>query len=315
MFNDQKTLEWLMLGDPSIRWQTLRDLVQADEKLVRMERLQVARTGWGARLLKKQDRDGLWAGSLYNRKWVSTTYTLLLLRQLGLQADHSQAHAGCRVLLDSGFSHDQGINFWQKRYPHSETCVTGMVLSILCYFHYDDPRVDLLAEHLVRQQMADGGWNCQSYRGAVHGSFHSTINVLEGLHEYEKFRIDQALPEATKSQQLGREFLLIHRLYRSHRTNKVVHPALTRFSFPPQWHYDVLRVLDYFQAVQAPLDDRLQDALTLVLKKRTPQGRWLLQNRHPGRSWFEMEKAGAASRWNTLRALRVLAWQQRNGAC
>jgi hypothetical protein len=110
------------------------------------------------------------------------------------------------------------------------------------------------------------------------------------------------------AQARGREFLLRHRLFRSHRTGAVIEPSWTRFSFPPRWHYDILRTLDYFRDCNAERDDRLQEAIEIVRKRRQPDGRWLLQNRYPGAVFFEMEKVGTPSRWNTLRALRVLEW-------
>jgi hypothetical protein len=172
----------------------------------------------------------------------------------------------------------------------------------------DDPRVDRLAEHVVAQQMADGGWNCRAmpgYRGATHGSFHTTISVLEGLLEYERFRKSR---EAREAQTRGREFLLAHRLFRSHRTGGIVKREMTCFSFPPRWHYDVLRGLDYFRECDAQRDERLEEAIALVQVRRKDDGRWVLQNRYPGRTFFELENLGEPSRWNTLRALRVLRW-------
>lgn len=193
-------------------------------------------------------------------------------------------------------------------YKHSETCVTGMVLSILAYFDFQDERLTGLVEHLLTQQMADGGWNCESYKGATHSSFHTTISVLEGLREYEKRRPD---PRLTDSQNRAVEFLLIHRLFRSHRTGEIVDARMTRFSFPPRWRYDVMRVLDYFQERNIPPDPRMADALDLLKKKRRPDGTWVLQNKHPGRVFFELEAVGQPSRWNTLRALRILQWYER----
>jgi hypothetical protein len=294
-------LTWLLEGDPAIRWQTLADLVEADETVVQAERQQVALQGWGARLLSYQEPSGLWAGGLYTPKWTSTTYTMLLLRQLGLPPDHPQALKACQLLLDKGFYRDGGINYFASL-KHSETCVTGMVLSILAYFEFEDERLDRLAEHLLEQQMPDGGWNCQSYDGATHSSFHTTISVLEGLAEYEKRHSSARVVE---SQQRGVEFLLCHRLFRSHRTGAVVDPRMTRFSFPPRWHYDIMRALDYLQARRFPYDERLSEAIALVKQKQKADGTWPLQNRHPGRTFFEMEEVGQPSRWNTLRALRI----------
>jgi hypothetical protein len=249
---------------------------------------------------------------LYSPKWISTTYTMLLLRRCGLSPDNEQAQVSCRLLLDRGFYRDGGINYFRS-YEYSETCVTGMILSILAYFHLADRRVERLALHLLEQQMPDGGWNCESYRGATHSSLHTTVSVLEGLWEYEQLGSagggqPSFVPVVREAQARGREFLLQHRMFRSHRSGEIIDPRMTRLSFPPRWRYDVLRALDYFQQCGAETDDRLADAVEIVLKKRRPDGTWPLQSRHPGRSYFEMETVGQPSRWNTLRALRVLRW-------
>ncbi len=301
-----QVLEWLLEGDPAIRWQTLRDLQAAQDPEVRRARERVAEEGWGARLLSHQDPEGTWAGKMYSPKWTSTTYTMLLLRRMGLPRTHPQAQRACTLLLERGLYHDGGINYFVTL-RHSETCVTGMVLSILAYFRYPDERLHVLAGHLLEQQMADGGWNCESYNGATHSSFHTTISALEGLWEYEQSG-GQHTGQVREAHMRGREFLLAHRLYRSDRTGEVVNPVMTRFSFPPRWHYDVLRALDHFQACGAAPDERLEDAIGLVLKRRRPDGRWLLQNPYKGRQFFEMERVREPSRWNTLRALRVLRW-------
>lgn len=305
----QKTdviLDWLLQGDPSIRWQTLRDLCAADENTISSERKKVSVEGWGARLLSYQEPSGQWGEGLYSPKWISTTYTMLLLRRLGLATDDPQARKACHLLLDKGFYHDGGINFFNSM-KHSETCITGMILSILAYFEFKGERVAQIAGHLLAQQMPDGGWNCRSYTGATHSSFHTTISALEGLREYEKFNPPN-LGIVRECQKRGREFLLIHELFRSHRTGEVFDPKMTRFSFPPRWRYDLMRTLDYFQECDAERGDRMADAIELLKKKQGKDGRWVLQNRHPGKTFFEMEQVGKPSRWNTLRALRIFQW-------
>jgi hypothetical protein len=300
------TIQWLLEGDPAIRWQTLRDLVNSNQSEVERERERVSKQGWGARLLALQDHSGIWANGIYSPKWTSTTYTMLLLKRFGLPPKNHQALKACNILLDRGFYHDGGINYFRS-FKQSETCVTGMILSILAYFQYEDDRIHALVEHLLTQQMSDGGWNCQSYKGATHSSFHTTILVLEGLRECEKFH-PKSITAIQLAQQKAREFLLVHQLYKSHRSGEVANPAFTRFSFPPRWHYDILRALDYFQECQAEYDDRLRAAIELLIKKRKPDGRWVLQSRHHGKTFFEMEQVSEPSRWNTLRALRILKW-------
>jgi hypothetical protein len=182
-----------------------------------------------------------------------------------------------------------------------------MVLSLLSHFRYEDDRLDTIVEHLLGQQMPDGGWNCQRSEGATHASVHTTISVLEGLRLYElqRGRNTRAVQEA---QRRGREFLLVHRLFRSHRTGEIIKPAFLRFIFPPRWHYDILRALDYFQAVDAPRDERLVDAIDIVREEQGEDGRWSLQYSYRGKMYFQLERLGAPSRWNTLRAMRVLKW-------
>jgi hypothetical protein len=305
-FEGDPIITWLLEGDPAIRWQVHADLLESGAEVVEQERARIAEEGWGAALLAKQTPDGRWGNGLYSPKWTSTTYTLLLLRDLGLMSGNQQALAGCRLLLDQGLYDDGGINFW-KSYRHSETCVTSMVLSILAYFKLPDERVSRLVEHLLEQQMPDGGWNCRRIRGAVHSSFNTTILALEGLWHFARTHPAFA-SEINEAEARGREFLLQHRLYRSDKTGNIVNTAFTRFAYPTRWHHDVLRALDYWQVSRSMRDERLQDGIDLVYKKRETDGRWVLQYRYSGKTFFEMERVGKPSRWNTLRALRVLKW-------
>lgn len=312
-----RVIQWLLEGDPAIRWQTLRDLAGAAERAVAQEQQKIAREGWGARLLARQDPEGTWAGGLssdgglYSPKWISTTYTMLLLRDFGLPTANRQARKACTLLLDRGLQRDGGINYgWRGR---SETCITGMVASILAYFEQDDDRLDTIANHLLEQQMLDGGWNCRRPFGATHSSVHTTISALEGLRHYELHR-GREVRKLRAAQRRAREFLLVHRLFRSHRSGEIIKPVFTRFAFPPRWHYDILRALDYFQAVNAPCDPRLAEAIDIVRSSRRNDGRWSLQHTYKGKTYFELERLGAPSRWNTLRALRVLKWWDRGSA-
>jgi hypothetical protein len=309
-------IRWLLDGDPAIRWQTLRDLVGAPARTVQRERSRVALHGWGARLLARQDPGGTWAGGrssdggLYHPKWTSTTYTMLLLRDFGLAAGNRQARKACALLLDHGLQRDGGLNYgWRGR---SETCITGMVLSILCQFGYEDARLATLATNLRRSQLPDGGWNCRRDLGATHSSMHTTISVLEGLRLLELHRGGD-VRALRAAQRRGREFLLAHRLFRSHRTGNVIKPDFMRFVFPPRWHYDILRALDHFQAVDAPRDPRLSEAVEIVRTRRREDGRWSLEYAYKGKTYFPLERIGAPSRWITLRALRVLGWWDRRG--
>lgn len=303
---DQTTLDWLLAGDPSIRWQVMRDLLSQPVPVYEIERARLAITGWGADLLSRQDPDGRWGGGIYSPKWISTTYTLLLLRQLGLTRGHPQALRALDLFYFRGLEKDGGIN-WFKSYKYSETCVNGMILTLLSYFGHPDERIHSVAAHLLREQMPDGGWNCDRPRGATHASFHTTISVLEGFSEYLR-AYPQAPVDPCPAVSAAHEFLLQHHLYQSHHTGNPADPTMTHMYFPPHWHYDFLRGLDYFQSVRARQDERMLPAIDLLRSKQTPNGCWQMNPPWQGKVFFRIEGAGKPSRWNTLRALRVLKW-------
>jgi hypothetical protein len=306
MASEPGEITWLLEGDPAIRWQTLRDLVGASPVVVEEERQKTTSAGWGFSLLAQQNADGLWGGGFYSPKWTSTTYTLLLLRSIGLPPTCTQVHKGLERLIEKGeFTHG-GINLFST-IKHSDICVDGMVLALLAYFYYPTDLTVRLASHLLAHQMEDGGWNCMATLGTTHSSFHTTISVLEGIREFEK-NAPVLIEPFVVARRKGEEFLLQHRLFRSHRSGIIVDPKMVRFSFPPRWRYDILRALDYFQDSGASYDPRMSDAVSILLQKRLSSGCWNLENNHPGKSYFEMEQVGVPSRWNTLRALRVLKW-------
>ena len=301
-------IEWLLEGDPAIRWQTRRDLLNAPPDDVAAERARVADSGWGRMLLDRQDPTGTWAGGLYSPKWISTTYTLLLLRHCGLAPGHPAALRAVEQIWDGARYFDGGLTP-ATSIDAPEACVTSMYLTLARYFGYDDARVEAAHRWLLTNQLSDGGWNCRTVRfGDRHGSFHTTILALEAFAQTAHgFRGDDEIDAALDR---GREFFLAHRLYKSHRDGTVASAAFTKLSFPPRWHYDVLRGLDHFAATASPWDDRYDDALEIVRRRRRSDGTWPVQNKHSGDVWFDMEKTGRPSRWNTLRALRVEQWAQ-----
>lgn len=297
-------VNWLLDGDPAVRWQTMRDLTDTPVAQVAHERDQIAVHGWGRRLLDAQDPDGCWAGALYSPKWTSTTYTLLLLHWLGLPAGHPQALAACDQLWQGARFFGDGLTL-AKSIREPETCITGMLVLLAASFGFDDDRVDRTVTWLLGQQLTDGGWNCETIRnGSRHGSFHTSITALDALLTYEQHGGPVPVADAMAA---GRAFFLDHQLYRSHRTAEVVDRAFTRFPFPPQWHFDVLRGLEHFRASDAPRDPRLGDAIDVVRAARRADGTWRRHRPYPGRKWFRLEDQGP-SRWSTLRGLRILDW-------
>lgn len=305
--SDPETMAWLLEGDPSVVWQVQRDLLGLSHRTWETTRRRVAKEGWGARLLALRGTDGRWGGGLYSPKWTSTFYTLRLLCHLGLPPTNREGVASCRLLLDEGVTESGGVSLWTS--PYTDTCVTAMLVTMACYFRLgQDPRIARMMGWLMGERMRDGGWNCQRHRGARHSSFHTTISTLEALAAYEaSARPDAEMLEASAR---AREFFLEHRLYRSSRTGEVVRPSFTQLSFPPRWFFDVLRGLEHFRAVDAPLDPRLDDALEVV-RSRAKRGRWSAGHQHSGLIHFRLEEPRRPSRMNTVRALRVLRWAER----
>ena len=314
-----EVVDWLLDGDPAIRWQVFRDLVDAPAEEVAAERARVETEGWGVRLLALRDRDGQWeGGACFPRRvaddwragiepdfsdgqpWTSTLPTLMLLRDLGLDPASAAARAVITlVAANCRWEHDAEPFFDGEVEP----CINGRTLSIGAYFGAD---VDGLASRLLADQLDDGGWNCWTENGATVSSFDSTICVLEGLLEYE---LAGGAVTVTAARRRGEEYLLERRLFRRKSTGEVPAERWLQFSWPPRWHYDVLRALDHFQRTGDATDERIAEAVQLVRDKRGPDGTWLLENTHPGDTQFRFEDGDdRPSRWNTLRALRVLEW-------
>lgn len=311
-------MEWLLASDPAIRWQVLRDLADAPGAAVTAERARVATEGWGARLLALQGDDGQWAGGAcfpggyfehreryVGQPWTSTLPTLQLLHDFGIVPGAGAVRAAVdAVAKHCRWEHD-GQPFFEGEV---EPCINGRVVTLGVYFGRDAGTV---VARLLGEQLEDGGWNCEAEFGSVRSSFATTINVLEGLLAHERaVGTSLALQHARRR---GEEYLLERNLFRRKSTGEVVDPAWLQFSFPVRWHYDVLRALDYFREAAAVPDPRMAEAIEIVRTKRQPDGTWLLENSHPGAVHFVLEDGdGQPSRWNTLRAMRVLRWWDGN---
>ena len=297
-------IDWLLDSDPSIRWQVMRDLTDARPDEVAAERAKVAVEGWGARLLSLQAPDGKWGGGAALPGWTSTNHTLWLLRGMGIDpADAGVRRAIALVRERVRWEYDD-LRFFDGEV---EPCINGTAVMVGSYFGEDVSRV---AERLLGEQMADGGWNCEQERGSTRGSFDTTIRVLEGLLEYE--RASGGSAPVTTARERGEQYLLERRLLRRLSTGEVIDPSYTQFSFPPGWHYDILRGLDYFRTTGAKPDDRVAEAIAIVEAKRDASGGWPLEKPHEGELHFAMDEGvGKPSRWNTLNSLRVLRWAGR----
>ena len=308
-------LDWLMEGDPAIRWQTMRDLCGAPEQEWKAEQRLTSQQGWGSRLLAQQDpAEGSWGGGIYTPKWTSTTYTLLALRGIGIPRDCPPAQRGARLVLDRLLGKRNDAAFAQKL-ADCDRCIVGMVLQLAVYFMIEDARVELIVENLLEERMPDGGWNCRRKRKPYphHSSFHTTFNVLEGLRDFLELRVSPLHLEVCAAEKGALELMLQHRLFRSDKTGQVIKEVFTRMVYPCRFHYDVLRGLEYFARAGAERDPRLSEAIELLEERRQADGRWPNQYKYSGVVFFDMEKLGGGGRWNTLRALRVLQWWEQPG--
>ncbi len=306
-------LDWILDSDPAIRWQALRDLADARPDVVAAERARVGTEGWGARLLALQGADGQWAGGAcfpagfrwsdanVGQPWTSTLPTLQLLRDFGVDPASERVRRAVAQVRDHCRWEHAGQPFFSGEV---EPCINGRTIALGAYF---GENVDAVVARLLDEQLDDGGWNCEAENGSVRSSFHSTINVLEGLLEHE--RATGGSEHSLAARRRGEEYLLERRLFRRKSTGEVVDPAYLQLSFPMWWHYDVLRGLECFREAGDPPDARVGEAIDLLRSKQQSDGTWLLENTHRGEVHFELEAGdGHPSRWNTLRALRVLRW-------
>jgi hypothetical protein len=301
-------IDWLLDSDPATGWQAMRDLTESSPASITAERARVAREGVGAHILASQGSDGSWHRA-DAPVWLPTLYTMLLLRATGIDpADPAVKSAAAR--LQAGFRWHEDFGAKPFFEGEVEPCINGGVLALGAYFKRP---TESLARRLVDEQLDDGGWNCEAPKSA-RSSFHTTICVLEGLLEYER-AVGSAAPIALQiaaARRRGEEYLLKRALFRRLSTGEVANPAFLKFAFPPRYCYDVLRALDYLRAAGVQPDARISDAVHIVESRRQPDGRWLLDDTHDEALAFPFgESVGEPSRWNTLRALRVLRWYER----
>ncbi|MEX2511999.1 MAG: hypothetical protein WD398_03760 [Cyclobacteriaceae bacterium] len=302
--DEKQIIEWLLKGDIALTYQVYRDLLDIDRKDLQCK---IAKEGWGKQFLTKRNSNGHWGLRFYQPKWISTHYTLLDLRNLNLNPDNDIVKGTIELVLDLGKADDGGIPLGPSTSQYSDVCVNGMFLNYASYFNTSENRLRSIVDSILHEIMPDGGFNCRSTRsGAKHSSLHSTISVLEGLNEFQKSGYKYRLNDIQSAEESAKEFILLHRLYLSDHTGKIISKDFLKLSYPSRWKYDILRALDYFQYAGSKWDDRMENALNVIAHKRNKNGTWNLQAAHPGMVHFIMEKAGKPSRWNTLRAMRVL---------
>lgn len=300
---DNKIIDWLLDSDVSIQYQVYRDLLNTEKPELK-ER--ISKEGWGAKFLSLRQSNGHWGLGFYQPKWISSHYTLLDLRHLEISNKIREIKETIRKILDNDKGADGGINP-SGNIKQSDVCINGMFLNYASYFETKEDDLESVIDFIISQQLPDGGFNCQFNRqGARHSSLHSTLSVIEGIHEYSKRGYQYRLDLLEKIEKESREFILAHRLYKSHRTGEIIDRRMLLLSWPSRWRYDILRALDYFQLAKVEFDNRMTDAIDVLIKKQRPDKKWPLQAKHAGSVHFDMENTGGPGRWNTLRVLRVL---------
>lgn len=301
---ETEIIDWLLQGDVSIQYQVHRDLLGADKRALQNR---IALEGWGRQFLSKRKSNGHWGVRFYQPKWTSTHYTLLDLRNLNLHPENKLVSETIGMVLRSGKAQDGGIALGPSTRVRSDVCVNGMFVNYASYFRADEQQLHSVVDCILGERMSDGGFNCMSARrGATHSSLHSTLSVLEGLYEFCKTGYTYRKKEIIAARKSADEFILMHRLFLSDRTGKIINDDFLKMPYPCRWKYDIVRALDYFQYAGIPWDDRMKPALDVMITKRSKRGTWNVQSAHPGMVHFVMEQAGKPSRWNTLRALRIL---------
>lgn len=296
-------IDWLLEGDVSIQYQTYRDLLNQDRPELKNR---IKSEGFGKRLLDLQKPDGHWSEGYYLYKWISTHYTLLELRRLEVEK-LPRIDNIIQGLIKNYKVQDGGITANPERWDFSDICLNGMLLFVFCYFKTDEPGLISMIDRILKDQLPDGGFNCDADRFDVHhSSLHSTISIIEGFNEYIGNDYDYRVDEVIKARNKAIEFILMHQLFISDRTGEIINPNFIKLSYPPRYKYDILRALEAFRVAGIDYDERMEEAFKVIDKKRRKDGSWPVQNKHSGKVHFDMEKMGGPSRWNTLRVLRVL---------
>jgi len=300
---DKEVIEWLLNGDISIQYQVYRDLLKINKPGLQ-ER--ISTEGWGKEFLSLRNMNGHWGLKFYQPKWTSTHYTLLDLKNLSVSPEQKEIKYTIRKVLNENKAPDGGINL-NGSTSKSDVCINGMFLNYASYFETNENDLKSIVDNILSLQMTDGGFNCHLNRtGAIHSSLHSTLSVIEGILEYTCKGYSYRLNELKKAENESREFILRHNVFKSDHTGRIIDRKMLLLSYPSRWRYDILRALDYFQLAGLEYDPRMSDALDILIKKQRQDKKWPLQAKHPGQIHFDMELPGTASRWNTLRALRVL---------
>jgi len=335
----ESPIDWLLEeANPSVRYFTLRDILGKSESDPQVAAAKRAIPGSQVvkKILQRQDPEGYWEepANPYHPKYKSSYWQIMTLGQLGVDRSDERVKRACEHIFqfqlgEGGFSsytpkralkeyewlRGKGKklpspNQWVSSivFEHQYSCLTGNMAAALIRIGYtNDSRVRRALEWLVKIQNKDGGWLCPYWKAHIkdkHGCFYGTICPLEAFSEVKKENLTKEMRETIEK---GTEFLLMHRLFKAdHHGYRVINQSWLKLSFPWFYGYSILRGLDVLTKLGYVKDERLRDAVEILLQKRQGNGAWFLEGAPIGRMQTNIEAKGKPSKWITLVALRVL---------
>jgi len=304
LITHKNVIEWLLDGDASIRKMVQRDLIMENVDANIHETNSISDFDIVKRLFDLVDPEtGLWGGGVYSPKYNSTHYTMMDLWFLGADPTHPAYQRAMNILLD---------RMWPplgktRSHHFQDLCVAAMVLNLNAYGKNSSIRLFEIVDYLIKTPMKDGGWNCSWQRKPApnSSSLHTTLTVLEAIHTYRQNGFCYRLEELSRLVEPAVEFILTKKLFRSVRTQDIIHPDMLLWTFPNGWKYTVIRALDCFQQMNIPYDSRMEEGMRFLIDRADAYGRLKALPPHPGKHHFRFESTREYSRFNTLRLLRI----------
>lgn len=323
--DDKEIREWLLDPvDPSVRFQTMITLDgrQPDSPEVLIARQEIMAGGPVAAILNAMNDDGSWGepARFYNDKYTGSVWNLLLLGELAADPADPRVRKACDFILSNsqnidsgGFSYTRSTKTGDGLASGVIPCLTGnMVFSLIKLGCLDDPRVQQAIDWITSWQRADDGESAAPDNAVYKryemcwGRHTCHMGVSKAFKALAAIPADQRSPSVlAKIAELGEYFLKHHLYKKSHDLSAIARPGWLKFGFPLMYQTDILELLDIYASL-GWWDERLRDALEVVIGLRQPDGRWKLENSFNGKMLVRIEQKGKPSKWITLKALRVL---------
>ncbi len=317
---------WLLEKDnPSVRYFTLHDILDKSEanQEVKEAKQSIMETGLVPAILSKQEKEGYWGDpkSFYTDKYKGTVWQLMILAELGADESNEKIRKACEFILENsqdkesyGFAHSASVKKGGGRHSEVIPCLTGnMVFSLIRLGYLDDPRVQQGIKWITSYQRFDDGikespkgWPYDRLKAACLGKHTCHMGAVKALKALAEIPEPKRSADVKKTIKEGAEYLLLHHIYKqSHDLNKISKPGWLKFGFPLMYQTDALEILGILTQLEYN-DERMQEAIDVVLSKQNEQGRWVLENTFNGRFQVNIEQKGKPSKWITLQALRSL---------